>query len=86
MGQFLVFSTVFCYLVSDFHVRIGIRFSLRYKWLFVISDVEVTRVNYIYVWVWAGMGVCTPMLLHNLHRGMQGCTELGDFLLELNSF
>ena len=45
--QFLLFSTIFCYLFLDFHVKIGTRISLRYKRLFEISEVEITRVDYI---------------------------------------
>ena len=42
--QFLPFSTihVFCYLLLDFHVESGNKFSLQYKQLFEISEVEIT--------------------------------------------
>ena len=43
--KFLLFSTIFYYLLLDFHVYIGTRFSLRDKRLFEISEVEITRVN-----------------------------------------
>ena len=46
--QFLLFSTKFCYLLLDFHVKTGIRFSLRDKRLFEISEIEITRVNCIF--------------------------------------
>ena len=47
--QFLPLSTIFCYLVLDFYVKTGIRFSLRDKRLFEMTEVEITRVDYIYV-------------------------------------
>ena len=37
---FLLFSTIFCYLLLDFHVKTGTRFSLRDKWLLEISKVD----------------------------------------------
>ena len=46
--RFLLFSTIFCYLYLDFYVKTGTRISLRYKRLFEISDVEITRVDCIY--------------------------------------
>ena len=45
--QFLLFFTIFCYLFLDFHVKTGTRISLRYKRLFEISEVEITRVDCI---------------------------------------
>ena len=44
----LLFSTIFCYLLLDFHVKLGTRFSLRDKWLFEISEVVITRVDCSY--------------------------------------
>ena len=41
--QFLLSSTIFCYLVLDSYVKIRIRFSLRDKRLFEITEVEITR-------------------------------------------
>ena len=46
--NFLLLSTIFCYLFLDFHVKTGTRISLRFKRLFEISEVEITRVNCIY--------------------------------------
>ena len=43
--QFLLLSTIFSYLMLDFYVKTRIRFSLRNKWLFEITDVEITRVD-----------------------------------------
>ena len=40
-------STIFCYLMIDFYVETRIRFSLRDKRLFEITEVELTRVDYI---------------------------------------
>ena len=45
--QFLLLSTIFCYLMSDFYVETRIRFSLRDKRLFEITEVEITRVDCI---------------------------------------
>ena len=45
--QFLPLSTIFYYLMLDFYVKTGIRFSLRDKWLFEITEVEITRVDCI---------------------------------------
>ena len=45
--QFLLLSTIFCYLMSDFYVETRIRFSLRDKQLFEITEVEITRVDCI---------------------------------------
>ena len=43
--QFLLLSTIFCCLLVDFCVRTGIRFSLRDKRLFEISEFEITGVD-----------------------------------------
>ena len=43
--EFLLLSTIFCYLILDFYVKTGIRFSLRDKRLFEITEVEITRVD-----------------------------------------
>ena len=45
--QFLPLSTIFYYLILDFYVKTGIRFSLRDKRLFEIIEVEITRVDCI---------------------------------------
>ena len=47
--QLLLLSTTFCYLMLDFYVKTGIRFSLRDKWLFEITEVEITRAICIFV-------------------------------------
>ena len=43
--QFLPCSTIFIYLLLDFYVKSGARFSLRDKRLFEISEVVVTSVD-----------------------------------------
>ena len=43
--QFLLLSIIFCYLMLDFYVKTRIRFSLRDKRLFEITEVEITRVD-----------------------------------------
>ena len=47
--QFLLLSTIFCYLMLDFYVERGIRFSL--KRLFEMTEVETTRVDCSFVFV-----------------------------------
>ena len=49
--QFLLFSTILCCLLVDLYVKTGTRFRLRVKRLFEISEVEITRVDCILVWV-----------------------------------
>ena len=39
---------MFCHLMLDFYVKTGIRFSLRDKRLFEITEVEITRVDCIF--------------------------------------
>ena len=43
--QFLLLSTIFSYLILDFYVKTRIRFSLRDKGLFEITEVEIRRVD-----------------------------------------
>ena len=43
--QFLLLSTIFSYQMLDFYVRTRIRFSLRDRRLFEITDVEITSVD-----------------------------------------
>ena len=45
--QFLLLSTIFCYLRLDFYVKTKIRFSLLDKRLFVKTEVEITWVDCI---------------------------------------
>ena len=45
--QFLLVSAIFCYLLLDFHVKTGTRFSPQDKRLFEITEVEITRVDCI---------------------------------------
>ena len=47
--QFLLLFTIFSYLMLDFYVKIRIGFSLRDKRLFEITEVEITRVDWIKV-------------------------------------
>ena len=47
--QFHPLSTIFYYLMLNFYVKTGIRFSLRDKRLFEITEVEITRVDCIYL-------------------------------------
>ena len=45
--QFLLLPTIFCYLVLDFYIKTRIRFSLRDKRLFEITEDEIARVDCI---------------------------------------
>ena len=45
--QFLLLATIYCYLILDFYVKTRIRFSLRDKQLFEITEAEITRVDCI---------------------------------------
>ena len=47
--QFFPLSTIFYYLMLDFYVKTGIRFSLRDKRLFEVTEVEITKVDCIYI-------------------------------------
>ena len=47
--QFHPLSTIFYYLMLNFYVKIGIRFSLRDKRLLEITKVEITRVDWTYL-------------------------------------
>ena len=47
--QFLPLSTIFHYLMLDFYVKTDIRFSLRDKRLFEITEIEITTVDCISV-------------------------------------
>ena len=53
--QFLPFSTIFCYLMLDFFVKTRIRFSLRDKRLFEISEVEI-RESTVFQLHWVLLG------------------------------
>ena len=55
--QFLPLSTIFYYLILDFYDKTGIRFSLRDKRLFEITEVEITRVDYLFNRVSSKLGV-----------------------------
>ena len=43
--QFLLLSTIICYLLLDLRVKTGARFSPRDKQLIEITEVELTRVD-----------------------------------------
>ena len=47
-GAISPLSTIFCYLTLNFYVNTRIRFSLRDKRLFEITEVEITRVDCIW--------------------------------------
>ena len=49
-GENFSLSTIFCYLMIDFYVKTRIRFSLRDKRLFEITEVEIMRVDCISVY------------------------------------
>ena len=45
--QFLLLSTIFCYLILDCYVKTRIRCSVEDRRLFKITEVEITRVDCI---------------------------------------
>ena len=55
--QFLLLSTIFCYLILDFCVKTRIRFSLRDKRLLEITEVEITRVDCILCYRFGYLGI-----------------------------
>ena len=73
----IVFSTIFCYLLLEFHVKTGTRFSLQDRRVFEISYVEITRVKC----------VCTFALILYKHRAralqILQCTKCLQFILNL---
>ena len=48
--QFLLLFTIISYLILDFYVKTRIGFSFRDKWLFEITEVDITRVDCMYQW------------------------------------
>ena len=58
--QFLLLSTIFCYLTLDFYVETRIRFSLRDKRLFEMTEVEITRVDCILLLLIKQQGCVEP--------------------------
>ena len=66
--QFPPLSTIFYYLMLDFYVKTGIRFSLRDKRLFEITEVEITKVDCI---KYFGEGKVT---LHDVMSGLFSLT------------
>ena len=66
--QFLLFSTIFCYLMLDFYVKTRIRFSLRDKRLFEITEVGITRVDCIYFFTIFIISNKTDFITFNLTR------------------
>ena len=66
--QFLPLSTIFCYLMLDFCVNTGIRFSLRDKRLFEITEVEIARVDCIIEILFYSILETLKQLCHHLCR------------------
>ena len=61
--QFLLLSTIFCYLMSNFYVETRLRFSLRDKRLFEITEVEITRVDCTYIVIDLLLSVCSYLYI-----------------------
>ena len=64
--QFLPLSTIFYYLMLDFYVKTGIRFSVRDKRLFEITEVEIMRVDCIMMSKGRYLMYAVDMLVHIL--------------------
>ena len=60
--QFLPLPTMFFYLMLDFYVKTGIRFSVRDKRLFEITEVEIMRVDCILILIDAHAPINAPCL------------------------
>ena len=60
--QFLPLSIIFYYLMLDFYVKTGIRFSIRDKRLFEITEVEITRVDCIMFLSIQAVNICTKRI------------------------
>ena len=74
--QFLLSSTIFCYLVLDSYVKTRIRFSLRDKRLFEITEVEIiTRVDCSCVYVPVCPSVCLPILILSVCVSVRLCVR-----------
>ena len=67
--QFLLISRIFCYLLLDFCVKTRIKFSLRDKQLFEITEVEITRVD------------CITNVSHTLYSMNQFFTDIVSYYL-----
>ena len=70
--QFLLSSTIFCYLVLDSYVKTRIRFSLRDKRLFEITKVEITRSTVV---VCMFLSVCLPILILSVYVSVRLCVR-----------
>ena len=78
--QFLPLSTIFYYLMLDFYVKTGIRFSLRDKRLFEITEVEIARVDCMLI-IFSAQ---TLQLLFEFSGGAQGPLFCSKFLLKFS--
>ena len=76
--QFHPLSTIFYYLMLNFYVKTGIRFSLRDKRLFEITEVEITRVDCICMLV---NFECSVNILLVDKPSMNHLTEFAGFIL-----
>ena len=78
--QFCLLSIIFCYLILDFHVKTRIKISLRDKRLFEITEVEITRVDYM----------CTLFRLRCMYEYAQRfhsrCTSYDNLVVFLTFF
>ena len=61
--QFLLLSIIFCYLMLDFYMNTRIRFSLRDKRLFEITEVEKTSVDCIFFTTGWRLHICLAVLV-----------------------
>ena len=66
-------STIFCYLMLDFYVKRGIRFSRRDRRLFEITEVEITKVDCS----------CIPSWMYALGIGM--LSNLKTFSIQMSN-
>ena len=64
--QFLLLSRIFCNRILDLYVKTMIRFSLRDKRLFEITEVEITSIDCIYFHF--SLSVCLAVPLETIAR------------------
>ena len=70
-SNFSSYPQYFCYLMLDFCVKTRISFSIRDKPLFEITEVEITRVDCIYLFAYLFILLCNiacRIYSYTMHR------------------
>ena len=84
--QFLLLFTIYCYLMLDFCVKTRIRFSLRDKRLFEITEVEMTKVDCTLIFnvLRSLFAVCIIIFLSSFSRFLYSSFWVTALILEGN--